>query len=193
MTVSLDSEVIAQLEAIFYQFLQRVCSDRSMTDSSGASIHQTATDKRIQALEQQHKFLPFRLRIHSFSNLFQDCVRQAGYDEGRVSARQLKQFLWTQRYINIYIMISSFTIRYIKRFTEDGKKLKSHGHHVWMVEARRDVSNGFWIFREYERCISNEPPPAYVGSPWTYAPKVWDPQVFGKIFIQRYCSLMFFV
>ncbi len=65
---------------------------------------------------------------------------------------------------------------YISRFNEDGKKAKSKGNHIWIVEAKK-IPEGGWEFREFSRKIAGAPEKiAYVGLKWTWPLKVWDPQ-----------------
>lgn len=78
------------------------------------------------------------------------------------------------------IILTLNIYRYISRFNEDGKKAKSKGNHVWNIEAKKTPSGG-WIFREFTRKIAGIPDKiAYVGTKYTYAPRVWDPQVNVK-------------
>lgn len=38
-----------------------------------------------------------------------------------------------------------------------------------------------WIFREFTRCIKGSPPNvAFAGLPWSWSPRVWDPQRSGS-------------
>jgi len=64
----------------------------------------------------------------------------------------------------------------ISRFNEDGKKSKSKGNHIWNVDAKK-MPDGSWIFREFKRKIAPAPHTrAFVGSVYTWTPRVWDPQ-----------------
>jgi hypothetical protein len=59
----------------------------------------------------------------------------------------------------------------------EGKKAKSKGNHVWNIEAKK-MPNGGWIFREFtSRIVGEDPKPAYIGVKWSWAPRVWDPQM----------------
>jgi hypothetical protein len=83
-------------------------------------------------------------------------------------------------------LMRGFFARYIKRFSEEGKKLKSQGNYVWTVEAKK-TPTGTWIFREFERKFINEPNTlAYIGMRWSYTPQIWDPQVACKLI--TFCS-----
>jgi hypothetical protein len=79
-----------------------------------------------------------------------------------LSAKKIKSYLWNQKLIS--------------RFNEDGKKSKSKGNHIWNVDAKK-MSDGSWIFREFKRKIAPAPSTkAYIGTVYTWAPRVWDPQ-----------------
>lgn len=79
-----------------------------------------------------------------------------------LSAKKVKSYLWTQNLIS--------------RFNDDGKKSKSKGNHIWNVDAKKLI-DGSWVFREFRRKIAGVPPQhAFVGTPWVWAPRVWDPQ-----------------
>lgn len=53
---------------------------------------------------------------------------------------------------------------------------QSKGNHIWTIEAKKDPEKK-WIFREFVRCIKGIPPSvAFVGLPWVWSPRVWDPQ-----------------
>jgi hypothetical protein len=54
--------------------------------------------------------------------------------------------------------------------------LQSKGNHIWTIEAKKAPEKK-WIFREFVRCIKGVPPSvAFVGLPWVWSPRVWDPQ-----------------
>lgn len=54
--------------------------------------------------------------------------------------------------------------------------MQSKGNHIWSIEAKK-VPDKKWIFREFTRCIKGSPPNvAFAGLPWSWAPRVWDPQ-----------------
>jgi len=120
----------------------------------------------MQKLDESPDFRPFKFRIQAFTNAFHEELVRSGYTEDILPLRKVKNYLWTQRYIS--------------RFNEDGKKAKSKGNHVWNIEAKK-IPTGGWIFREFTRKIAGIPDKvAYVGMRYTYAPRVWDPQVNVK-------------
>ncbi|CAG8639040.1 36246_t:CDS:10 [Gigaspora margarita] len=155
----LDPVLLKHLDDIFINFLQTICSDREQ-------IHQTLMAKKMQKLDESPDFRPFKFRIQAFTNAFHEELLRHGYTEEILPLRKVKNYLWTQRYIS--------------RFNEDGKKAKSKGNHVWNIEAKKTPSGG-WVFREFTRKIAGIPDKiAYVGVKYTYAPRVWDPQVNVK-------------
>ncbi|GBC04920.1 hypothetical protein RclHR1_05950004 [Rhizophagus clarus] len=162
----LDPVLLKNLDDIFISFLQTICSDLDATDSKGEQIHQTLMAKKMQKLDESPDFRPFKFRIQAFTNAFHEELLRHGFNEEMLPLRKVKNYLWTQRYIS--------------RFNEDGKKAKSKGNHVWNIEAKKTPSGG-WIFREFTRKIAGIPDKiAYVGTKYTYAPRVWDPQVNVK-------------
>lgn len=57
-----------------------------------------------------------------------------------------------------------------------GSRSQSKGNHIWTVEAKK-IPDRKWVFREFVRCIKGSAPSvAFAGLPWTWAPRVWDPQ-----------------
>ncbi|CAG8669933.1 13888_t:CDS:10, partial [Funneliformis caledonium] len=162
----LDPMLLKNLDDIFISFLQTICSNLDATDSKGEQIHQTLMAKKMQKLDESPDFRPFKFRIQAFTNAFHEELLRHGFNEDMLPLRKVKNYLWTQRYIS--------------RFNEDGKKAKSKGNHVWNIEAKKTPTGG-WIFREFTRKIAGIPDKiAYVGTKYTYAPRVWDPQVNVK-------------
>ncbi|KAJ3044841.1 hypothetical protein HDV00_000718 [Rhizophlyctis rosea] len=161
---TIDPELCAQLDEVFFAFLAKVCSDLEITDEQGEKIHQTLIARKMSKITESPEFHPFKFRIRSFTNAFRSELYRSGFTEEMIPERKVKQYLWQQRYIS--------------RFNEDGRKAKSKGSHVWVVEARKTADGG-WIFKEFERRITgNEPNPvAYVGVKYVYEPKVYDPQI----------------
>jgi len=84
-------------------------------------------------------------------------------------------------------------IRYISRYNEDGKKVKSKGAFVWVVEARK-TADGSWIFKEFEpKFTGEEPSPyAYVGNEYSYRPMIYDPQIQSTVCNFRFYFFFFF-
>ncbi|KAJ3037916.1 hypothetical protein HK097_003338 [Rhizophlyctis rosea] len=161
---TIDPELCAQLDEVFFAFLAKVCSDLEITDEQGEKIHQTLIARKMSKITESPEFHPFKFRIRSFTNAFRSELYRSGFTEEMIPERKVKQYLWQQRYIS--------------RFNEDGRKAKSKGSHVWVVEARKTADGG-WIFKEFERRITGvEPNPvAYVGVRYGYEPKVYDPQI----------------
>lgn len=89
-------------------------------------------------------------------------LQRLGVLEETLSAKKIKSYLWNQKLIS--------------RFNEDGKKSKSKGNHIWNVDAKK-MPDGSWIFRPFQRKIAPPPPTrAYIGLPYSWTPRVWDPQ-----------------
>ncbi|BGP22629.1 hypothetical protein Rt10032_c08g3497 [Rhodotorula toruloides] len=161
-SAGVEPELKAVMDPIFFEFLADVCSNLDATDSKGEPIHQTLMAKKMEKLDQSHDFRPFRFRIQAFTTAFADRLSASGLFDQEVPIKKVRQYLWAQPYIS--------------RFNDDGKKAKSKGNHIWTVEAKK-VPDKKWIFREFTRCIKgNAPPIAFIGLPWTWAPRVWDPQ-----------------
>ncbi|KAJ3292921.1 hypothetical protein HK104_004899 [Borealophlyctis nickersoniae] len=160
----IDPDLCQRLDEVFFAFLAKVCSDLECQDASGEKIHQTLTARKVSKPSDHPEFFAFKFRIRSFTNAFKDELKLAGFSDELIHDRKIKQYLWQQRYIS--------------RFNEDGKKAKSKGSHVWVVEARKTADGG-WIFKEFERKITGcDPSPiAYVGIRYVYEPKVYDPQI----------------
>ncbi|CAH1767970.1 13783_t:CDS:2, partial [Entrophospora sp. SA101] len=142
----LDPNLIKSLDEIFVTFLQNICSNLDARDSKGEPIHQTLMAKKMQKLDESPDFRPFKFRIQAFTNAYHDELIRNGYTEEILPLRK------------------------------DGKKAKSKGNHVWNIEAKKTPTGG-WVFREFTRKIAGIPNKiAYVGTEYTYAPRVWDPQ-----------------
>jgi hypothetical protein len=94
-------------------------------------------------------------------------LTENGYAEQTIPAALVKEYLYAQRYIS--------------RYLPDGRRHKTNGYFVWIVEARRTPDGG-WIFKEFERRIVGEDPApvALVGQRWRWAPKLYDSQVKGE-------------
>ncbi|ORX47530.1 hypothetical protein BCR32DRAFT_298636 [Anaeromyces robustus] len=159
-----ENELVDRLDEIFFGFLARVCSDLDASDNAGERIHQTMIAKKLNKVTETLDFKQFKFRIRSFTNAFREELQRSGITEDIVSEKKARHYLWQHKYIS--------------RFNEDGKKAKSKGNHVWIIEAKK-TSDGGWIFKEFERKIAGpEPSPiAYVGVRYTYQPKIYDPQI----------------
>jgi hypothetical protein len=118
--------------------------------------------KKMARLDESPDFRPFKFRIQAFTNAFHEELQNRGVMDETLSAKKVKSYLWTQNLIS--------------RFNDDGKKSKSKGNHIWNVDAKKLI-DGSWVFREFRRKIAGVPPQhAFVGTPWVWAPRVWDPQ-----------------
>ncbi|PIL23957.1 hypothetical protein GSI_13708 [Ganoderma sinense ZZ0214-1] len=154
-------EYRADVERIFFEFLNSICSNLDATDSKGEPIHQTLMAKKMQRLDESPDFRPFKFRIQAFTNAFLEELARQGYPEEKIPMKKIRNFLWNQPYIS--------------RFNEEGKKSKSKGNHIWHVDAKK--AEGGWTFRPFRRKLAGTPPGvAYVGLRWTWTPRIWDPQ-----------------
>ncbi|KAL8293121.1 hypothetical protein RQP46_000815 [Phenoliferia psychrophenolica] len=161
-SAGVDPALRAAIDPIFIEFLAELCSNLDATDSKGEPIHQTLMAKKMERLDQSHDFRPFKFRIQAFTSAFSEMLALRGYAEADVPFKKIRQYLWAQPCIS--------------RFNDDGKKAKSKGNHIWSIEAKK-VPDKKWIFREFTRCIKGSPPSvAFAGLPWSWSPRVWDPQ-----------------
>lgn len=159
----LATNIQERLDALFYRFLRYVCSNIDCADSNGEGIHQTLMPKRMSRLNHSEDFRPFKFRIQAFVNRWQEEVYKSGISEEQCSPKRLRQYLWTQPYIS--------------RFNEDGRKAKSKGNHVWIVEGRK-LSDEEWEFQRFERkIVGPSDKVAQPGTPWIWLLRVWDPQM----------------
>ncbi|RPD66085.1 hypothetical protein L226DRAFT_542753 [Lentinus tigrinus ALCF2SS1-7] len=154
-------EYRSDVERIFFEFLNSICSNLDATDSKGEPIHQTLMAKKMQRLDESPDFRPFKFRIQAFTNAFLEELARQGFPEEKIPMKKIRNFLWNQPYIS--------------RFNEEGKKSKSKGNHIWHVDGKK--SEGGWTFRPFKRKLAGTPPGvAYVGLRWTWTPRIWDPQ-----------------
>ncbi|THH17536.1 hypothetical protein EW146_g3291 [Bondarzewia mesenterica] len=155
-------EYRAEVDRIFFEFLNKICSNLDASDSKGEPIHQTLMAKKMQRLDESPDFRPFKFRIQAFTNAFLEELARQGYPEDKIPMKKIRNYLWNSSYIS--------------RFNEDGKKAKSKGNHIWNIEAKK-ASEGGWIFRPFHRRLAGLPPGvAYVGLRWSWMPRIWDPQ-----------------
>ncbi|TIA95226.1 hypothetical protein E3P94_03802 [Wallemia ichthyophaga] len=160
---SFNPELKDVLDDVFFQFMNDLCSDLGATDSRGELIHQTLMAKKMEKLDQLDEFRPFKFRIQAFTSAFQDRLLQHNIDEGIMPSKRVKVYLWSSPFIS--------------RFNEDGKKAKSKGNHIWNISAKKDRHNNCWVFEEFSPRITGEPPKvAYIGVPWSFTPRLWDPR-----------------
>ncbi|GJJ12669.1 hypothetical protein Clacol_006913 [Clathrus columnatus] len=155
----ISPELKAEVDRIFFEFMNIVCSDLNAKDSKGEPIHQPLMAKKMERLNESPDYRPFKFRIQAFTNGFLEEVRH---------------YLWTNPYIS--------------RFNEDGKKAKSKGNHIWNIDAKK-VHEGGWHFRPFRRKIAGTfPNVAYVGIKWQFRPRVWDPQASRSNLQVRFSS-----
>ncbi|KAH0827036.1 hypothetical protein J3R83DRAFT_4717 [Lanmaoa asiatica] len=179
-------EYRAEVDRIFFEFLNNVCSNCKpcryerlhsrltafvvdATDAKGEPIHQTLMAKKMQRLDESPDFRPFKFRIQAFTNAFLEEASPPGHldesiliDSLTLRLSQIRTYLWNQPYIS--------------RFNEEGKKTKSKGNHIWNIDAKK-FPDGRWTFRPFHRRVAGSPPSvAYVGLRWSWAPRIWDPQ-----------------
>ncbi|PWN20076.1 hypothetical protein BCV69DRAFT_218353 [Microstroma glucosiphilum] len=160
---TLPPHIQERLDALFYRYLRYVCSHNDCSDAHGEGIHQTLMPKRMSRLNHSEDFRPFKFRIQAFVNRWQEEVYRSGITEEQCSPKRLRQYLWTQPYIS--------------RFNEDGRKAKSKGNHVWIVEGRK-LSDEEWEFQRFERKIVGPAERiAFHDTPWHWILRVWDPQM----------------
>ncbi|KAI0086175.1 hypothetical protein BDY19DRAFT_895201 [Irpex rosettiformis] len=160
-TNEIPQEYRLDVERIFFDFLNRTCSNLDATDSKGEPIHQTLMAKKMQRLDESPDFRPFKFRIQAFTNAFLEELARQGFPEEKIPMKKIRNFLWNQPYIS--------------RFNEEGKKSKSKGNHIWHVDAKRTEIG--WTFRPFQRKLAGVPPGvAYIGLRWSWTPRIWDPQ-----------------
>ncbi|KZP12613.1 hypothetical protein FIBSPDRAFT_754794 [Athelia psychrophila] len=155
-------EYRSEVDRIFFEFLEAICSNLDATDSKGEPIHQTLMAKKMQRLDESTEFRPFKFRIQAFTNAFLEELARQGYPEDKIPMKKIRNYLWNQTYIS--------------RFNEDGKKAKSKGNHIWNINAKKKTEGG-WLFQAFHRRLAGTPHGvAYVGLRWSWAPRIWDPQ-----------------
>ncbi|KAK1222682.1 hypothetical protein PQX77_014468 [Marasmius sp. AFHP31] len=159
-------EYRAEVDRIFFEFLNKICSNLEATDAKGDPIHQTLMPKKMQRLDESPDFRPFKFRILAFTTAFLEELARQGYPEEKIPMKKIRNYLWRHSYI--------------QRYNEDGKKAKSKGNYIWNVEARKTSSsngNAHWEFRPFHRKLAGTPPAiAYCGLKWSWIPHIWDPQ-----------------
>ncbi|KAM0792288.1 hypothetical protein ACM66B_004978 [Microbotryomycetes sp. NB124-2] len=157
-----DEDLQKRMDPVFVTFLADLCSNLEATDAKGEPIHQTLMAKKMEKLDQSTNFRPFKFRIQAFTSAFTERLVESGFDESQVPIKKVRQYLWASPFIS--------------RFNDDGRKAKSKGNHIWTVEAKK-LPDRKWAFREFTRCIKGQHTSiAYVGVPWSWSPRVWDPQ-----------------
>ncbi|THU87229.1 hypothetical protein K435DRAFT_782527 [Dendrothele bispora CBS 962.96] len=161
-TSDVPQEYRAEVDRVFFEYLNKICSNLEATDAKGEAIHQTLMPKKMQRLDESPDFRPFKFRIQAFTNAFLEELARQGYPEEKIPMKKIRHYLWRQPYI--------------QRFNEDGRKAKTKGNHVWNIEAKK-IGDGKWEFRPFHRKLAGTPPAvAYCGLRWHWTPRVWDPQ-----------------
>ncbi|KAF5389844.1 hypothetical protein D9757_003698 [Collybiopsis confluens] len=190
-TNDVPQEYRNEVDRIFFEFLNKTCSNREVlpsfmcfipstvllvdaTDSKGESIHQTLMAKKMQRLDESLDFRPFKFRIQAFTNAFLEELARQGYPEEKIPMKKIRNYLWRHSFI--------------QRYNEDGRKAKSKGNHIWNIEAKKTAGNK-WEFRPFYRKLAGScPPVAYCGLRWAWKPRVWDPQASWPNITVHYSS-----
>ncbi|KAF8077826.1 hypothetical protein FPV67DRAFT_1662613 [Lyophyllum atratum] len=120
-------EYRAEVDRIFFEYLNKICSNLDATDSKGEPIHQTLMAKKMQRLDESPDFRPFKFRIQAFTMAFLEELARCGYPEEKIPMKKIRNYLWRQQYI--------------LRFNEDGKKAKSKETISGTSKPRRLVRN----------------------------------------------------
>ncbi|CAD6575992.1 MAG: hypothetical protein TREMPRED_001551 [Tremellales sp. Tagirdzhanova-0007] len=158
----ISDDIRRQLDQIFEDFLNSICSDLDVCDSKGEKLHQVLMPKKMARLGESADYRPFKFRIQAFTNAFHEELQIRGITEDIMSVKKVKTYLWHQDLIS--------------RFNADGKKAKSKGNHIWNVDAKK-LPGGGWVFRPFKRRIMGQPNPfALVNQKYEWEPKIWDPQ-----------------
>ncbi|KAJ7172276.1 hypothetical protein C8R46DRAFT_1085372 [Mycena filopes] len=170
----IPQEYRTEVDRVFLQYLNRICSNLDAADNKGDPIHQQLMPKKMQKLSESPDFRPFKFRIQAFTTAFLEELAEQGYPEEKIPMKKVRNYLWRQPLI--------------LRFNEDGKKAKSKGNHIWNVEARK-LGDGLWEFRPFHRKIAGNPPGvAYCGLLWKWQPRIWDPQACWQNVHVQYSS-----
>ncbi|OCF78073.1 hypothetical protein I204_00008 [Kwoniella mangroviensis CBS 8886] len=158
----ISEDIRRQMDQIFEEFLNRVCSDLEICDNKGEKLHQVLMPKKMQRLDESTDYRPFKFRIQAFTNAFTEELQCRGISEETMSVKKIKTYLWKQDLIS--------------RFNPDGKKAKSKGNHIWNVDAKK-LPGGGWVFRPFKRRIIGQPNSfALVNQKYEWEPRIWDPQ-----------------
>ena len=82
-------ELTAAFNDIFAQWLPTICADPDATDRKSEKIHQPLMAKKMQKLDEEHAFRPFKFRIQPFTNSFQDACKDHGLVEPEVAVKHV--------------------------------------------------------------------------------------------------------
>ncbi|KAJ7709698.1 hypothetical protein B0H17DRAFT_1028780 [Mycena rosella] len=170
----IPQEYRAEVDRVFIQYLNWICSNLDAADNKGDPIHQQLMPKKMQKLDESTDFRPFKFRIQAFTAAFLEELADHGYPEEKIPMKKVRNYLWRQPLI--------------LRFNEDGKKAKSKGNHIWNVEAKK-IGDRSWEFRPFHRKIAgNAPAVAYCGLQWRWQARIWDPQACWQNVHVQYSS-----
>lgn len=84
---AISPELLKAYNEVFYKWLPLVCADVEFTDRKNEKVHQPLMAKKMQRLDEEHAFRPFKFRIQPFTNAFQDACRDAGLTEQDVAPK----------------------------------------------------------------------------------------------------------
>ncbi|TDL23558.1 hypothetical protein BD410DRAFT_768888 [Rickenella mellea] len=150
---------LAELDRLFFQFMNKICSNLDAKDAKGEPIHQALATKETQRLDDSSDFCQFKVRIQAFTNMFLEELAFQGY---KIPMSKVRSYLRNKPFIS--------------RFNEDGKEAKLMGDDIWNIDARK-LPEGGWMFRPFHRKSKGSPPSvAHVGLRWSSPPRIWDPQ-----------------
>lgn len=80
-------------DPIFMRHLETVCADVDAVDRKGERLHQPLLAKRMQKLDDEHAFRPFKFRIQPFTNSFQDACRDEGLEGPEMAPKKVDLML----------------------------------------------------------------------------------------------------
>ncbi|KAJ3326371.1 hypothetical protein HDU76_012982 [Blyttiomyces sp. JEL0837] len=161
----LRPDIHDRVENVFFGFLAGLCSNKDATCRKGEKIHHAVKKCGYDDHSPDSiGFYDFKFRINSFVDAFQEALENAGgFTQDIISERQVRGYL--------------SSCRFVMRYTEEGKRARSKGCNVFVVEGK-ETEDGSWLFREFGQRFIGEPPSTIkVGSDFKYAPKIYDPQV----------------
>ena len=135
------------------------------TDQNENRIHLNFSDRyRGTKPFKEGLYHPFRFRIQALTVSFIEEIKRTGFfpDDERLS-KKAREYLWSCRLVvlpcpkKIPILTSlPFPPRFIKRFNEDNKKLKSKGTLIWLAEAVSSLSDNLSLshfFQSHFVCV----------------------------------------
>lgn len=125
--------------------------------------------------------MPLRIRINAFINFFLKALHDARISPNFISLKEARDYVHTHACI--------------KQCSDSGKKIRSNGNYVWVVEIAISASppppsnslaltNDYVcqynqrVYKKHQNKFMNDPPAvARAGSVWKYTPVIWDPFV----------------